>query len=620
MKRILYVLLILPLIGFLGCSLWSSQNVRSQSPEEKLGYGTPEKPRLVGDIASPFGLHALPVEGVAIVTGLDDTGSDPPLTKFRQMLYRDLKKRGVADPSPLLASKSTSLVLVRSVIPPGSQKGERIDIEVQTPSGSETTSLRGGWLMETDLKEMKYMGNELRSGDTMAIATGTVMTPPRKGDEKSDAKSQLKGLVLGGGAVQQSRKLGLILPNEDKFIMARYADMIQKAINKRFHFTARGGSSAGVAKAKDNRFIEVNVHPRYKNNVYRYMAVIRAVALVDNEQVRLKRLGELRIRLKDPFTSAYAALELEAMGAHDDVLDILREGMNSSDVQVQFYSAETLAFLDQSECAATLARIAKQEDALRGQALGALAALDDINSYEVLIDLMKSGSYETRYSAFRSLWYMRPGDPIARGENMGRNEFTLHYVESESPNLIHITKDTRAEIVLFGSNIKFNTPLLLDVGKNIMLKSDGGDVIEVSKFSVNEPDQKRTISSDVADVIRTVSELGATYPDVVEMIQAAVANGTITTKVLVNAVPKSGRVYRTRIKSSGDSAETESAGENVQDNSIDEVSDEDRRLAGETPPEDAKPDKIEKEHQEETDTDTHGHQKLSNPKPWYKLW
>ena len=348
------------------------------------------------------------------------------------------------------------------------------------------------------------------------------------------------------------------------------------------------------------------------------MSVVRSVALIDAPQIRQNRLEELRIRLKDPFTSSYAALELEALGPQNDVLEILREGMNSSDVQVKFYSAEALAFLDQSDCAPVLAKIAKEEDAMRGPALGALAALDDINSYEVLLDLMRSGSFETRYSSFRALWYMRPNDPIARGITLGKDEFTLHYIESDPPNLIHITKDTRPEITLFGRDIKMNTPLLLDVGKNIMLKSDGDDKIEVSKFSIDEPDQKRTISTDMAEVIKTVADLGATYPDIVEMIQNSVSTGCITCKVLVNAVPKGERFYQH--KGASKSSDDSDSNSNVNDESESPVSDEDMKIAGETPMSEAPAVKIDKEDLEPETTDSKRHKRLSDPKPWYKFW
>ena len=255
---------------------------------------------------------------------------------------------------------------------------------------------------------------------------------------------------------------------------------------------------------------------------------------------------------------------------------------------------------------------------MRGPALGALAALDDINSYEVLLDLMRSGSFETRYSSFRALWYMRPNDPIARGITLGKDEFTLHYIESDPPNLIHITKDTRPEITLFGRDIKMVTPLLLDVGKNIMLKSDGDDKIEVSKFSIDEPDQKRTISTDMAEVIKTVADLGATYPDVVEMIQNGVSTGCISCKVLVNAVPKGERFYQR--KGTSKSSDAPDADSNADDEQSPPVSDEDMKIAGETPMSETPAVKIDKDDLEPESSNSKRHHQLSDPKPWYKFW
>ncbi len=116
------------------------------------------KTRLVGEVARPFGHTHVQVESVAMVTGLDGTGEDPAPSPQRTALLHELQTIGVQNPNQLLASPSTALVLVRGFLPPGVQKGDKFDLEVQVPSRSETTSLRGGWLMETRLTEMAVLG------------------------------------------------------------------------------------------------------------------------------------------------------------------------------------------------------------------------------------------------------------------------------------------------------------------------------------------------------------------------------------------------------------------------------------------------------------------------------
>ena len=53
---------------------------------------------------------------------------------------------------------TNSLVVVRGYLPPGVQKGDRIDVEVVVPPKSKTTSLRGGYLLHSRLRELRVSG------------------------------------------------------------------------------------------------------------------------------------------------------------------------------------------------------------------------------------------------------------------------------------------------------------------------------------------------------------------------------------------------------------------------------------------------------------------------------
>ena len=120
-----------------GCT--TLDGFRSQSPEE-----LDEAPvvQMVGDVTIPFGRPEIVVEGVALVTGLRGQGSDPPNSQHRGMLLDERRRHNVQDPERLLASKDTSLVLVRGTIRMGMKKGDRFDIELRVPGRDETRSLR----------------------------------------------------------------------------------------------------------------------------------------------------------------------------------------------------------------------------------------------------------------------------------------------------------------------------------------------------------------------------------------------------------------------------------------------------------------------------------------------
>ncbi len=144
----------------------------------------------------------------------------------------------------------------------------------------------------------------------------------------------------------------------------------------------------GVAKAKTEEYVELTVHPRYKDNIERYMRVVRAVAISESATQRMERIASLEQQLREPSTAAEAALQLEAIGL--DGVPVLVKGLESKDPEVRFYSAEALAYLDRHEAAAPLGQIAREQPAFRVFALTALSSMQDFAAYEQLRDMLSS--------------------------------------------------------------------------------------------------------------------------------------------------------------------------------------------------------------------------------------
>ncbi|MHB1034646.1 MAG: flagellar basal body P-ring protein FlgI [Pirellulales bacterium] len=525
----------LALLG--GCSL-NNAAVRSQSPEDADAAGS--KTRLVGDVAVPDGMSPMRVESVALVTGLLDTGSDPAPSPQRAVLLGELQKRGVQNPNQLLASPTTALVLVQGFLRPGIQKGDRFDVELRIPERDETSSLRGGWLMETRLRVFAVgeLDGRIHDGKPLALAEGPILVDP-SADEK-DRVALCRGRVLGGGVALDSRPLRLILKPDQQSVFV--SAQIGTALDKRFNTFSRG-LKRGVATPKTDRYVDLVVHPRYKDNIERYMLVVAAVPLRETAPERASRLAVLERQLFDPLTSASAALRLEAIGKEG--IDTLRKGLQATDPEVRFYSAEALAYLDDVEAAKPLAESAQKEPAFRAFALAALSAMDDkgrVAAYEALRNLLDVQSAETRYGAFRALWAMNSSDRLIRGETL-KDQFSYHLLKTSGPPMIHVTRSYRPEIVLFGADQRFRTPLALQAGNHIAVNGTSGDTVTVSKFVPGEPDQKRQISTKVDDVIRTIVELGGTYPDVVQVLQQAKTTQSLASRFEVDAVPQVGRTY-----------------------------------------------------------------------------
>ncbi len=515
----------------LGCS---GPIIRQQSPEIEPSIELDVQ--LIGQVSRPYGMGYIKVEAVSLITGLDGTGSDPGPSPQRASLLTEMQRREVYQPSKVLASPDTAIVLVKGYLRPGIQKGDRFDLEVRVASRSTTQSLRGGWLLTTRLSELASLGGRLRPGHLLARGEGpTLVDPTAEGEE--DISLLTRGRVLGGGVVLKSRSLGLVINSEHQSV--RTSQQIGVVLNRRFH-TYVHGSQQGVANPKTDKYIELLIQPRYKDNVARFMRVVRNVVLVESPTEHQQRMELLERQLGDPVTSATAALRLEAVGA--EAADVLTRAITSTDPEVRFYAAEALAYLDDTDAVEPLAAAARDEPAFRVYALAALSAMDDPVARDRLRDLLSAPGAETRYGAFRSLWAMNRADPLVAGEQLG-GEFSYHLLDVLGPPMVHVTRSYRPELVLFGLDQKFKLPMTLDAGKYIMINGRSGTRVTVSRFAPGQPDQQRTISNSVDEVVRAIVELGGTYPDVVEALQQAKDRGALTSRLKVDALPKSGRSF-----------------------------------------------------------------------------
>jgi len=512
---------------------------RAQSPDaEPVAESEPSGTPLVGDLTFPSGMHYVLVEGVGLVTGLDNTGSDPPPSPERDALKTEMQTHDAMRPDAILASKRTALVVVRGYLPPGVRKGDKIDIEVASPARFETTSLHGGWLMQARLREVAMIDNQVRRGDVDALGGGDVLVNSVFREGASDEPSGLlKGRVLGGGVSTTTRKLGLMIREDSASVRA--STMIAAVINERFHHF-ENGDKLGVAKPVNAKFIELSISPRYRNNVARYVRVVRSISLAESPVDRAARLHQLESKLLEPTTSATAALQLEAIGK--DAIETLRKGVRSRDVEVRFYAAEALAYLDDSEAAGPLAEIIAAERAFRWHGLTALATMDHVSAYDGLTGLLSHPSAEARYGAFRAMQARNPRDPLVRGEILA-DSFAFHILPGTGEPLVHFARTRRPEVVLFGNDLTMAPPPFLLAGRRIMVKKQDARQVKVIRFEAGEEDRVVICPSRLDAVIRAIVELGGRYEEVYEAVRGAKAGNYWPGRLAVNANASSGRVY-----------------------------------------------------------------------------
>lgn len=498
--------------------------------------------RMIGDYIKIGDNGYIKVQGVGLVDRLDGTGEDPPASHLRTMLLEDLRQHEVKEPQTLLSSANTALVVVTAYIPPICKKGEKIDVEVTLPDGTEAISLAGGWLMPCYLREMQLLNGEVHEGKEIAVASGPVLIDALAENEVSavTAAAHRRGRIPGAASfLGDSRSLTISIRNE--YSTVRMSRQIAERIGKRFHDYNEHGIRRPLAEAKTNSRLELIVHDRYMNNYPRYLQCIRSMTLTETPVDRHMRMQQLEEEIQFGPTAERAALQLEAIGA--EAVPTLKIGLASPDLEARFHAGCALAYLGRAEGVPALQEAAQEEPAFRIYALAALSTINDGAAADALRHLINQESIETRYGAFRAFSTMAPNDPFVKGVQLSGN-FSLHEVESTAKPLIHLTRYKKAEIVVFDHKQEFLTPLILRAGNRILLQnSPQGNRMLIKRIAPGEPMQQKDVSLRVADVIKAASELGAQYPDIVQMLVQAERQHNLPGHIAIDELPEPGRVY-----------------------------------------------------------------------------
>jgi hypothetical protein len=562
-------LLCLVMLGLPGCS---HSQTRAQAADEVdrdelLIKGYP----VIGDVSQVNNLRPTPVSGVGLVGGLDGTGGGAPPGEFRKMLEDNLRAKGVQNIQQVLGSNNYAMVLVSAVIPPGSRKGDPLDIEVQLPAQSKAVSLRGGSLYACDLFNYENMhlaqgGERLLKGHVLAKAEGPLLVGFGDGDE--DVKLR-RGRIWQGGVSLIDAPFYLVLQNDQKSaivanavatrINAAFPDDARKqalvrqnrqylvlgeitnGINSKFP-TSNGLGRGDAAHAVGKDVVYVNVPVEYRVNPARYVHVVLCIPLHDTGDMAGKYRKRLNEMLLEPKDTIRAALRLEALGKES--VPALRRGLTSNEPLVRFAAAEALTYLGTTEGMDELGRLAEQYETLRSQCLMAMASLNESRCQAKLTELMRSTKSDVRIGAFRALQVAnettagRASSPELRGDLIGES-FWLHRVAPLSQSMVHVSLSRRAEIVVFGEPPTLVPPFQLSVGEFLIQATAGDERCTVNRFVVSAKGGPRykQCGFGVDEVLRKIAEMGGQYPDAVEFLRLAERSKCVSCAVLFDALP-----------------------------------------------------------------------------------
>lgn len=509
----------------------------------------PEPPELVREATVVQGLRPIQVVGVGAVNGLPGTGGPADPSVYRDQLLEEMKRHDIKDPNHFLERADTALVRIRATIPAGARRGDPVDIRVLAPKESRVSDLHDGWLLDTRMRQQRVLQNMVRQSEVMAIGLGPVLTRSMH-SPGDDSALRVEGRVLGGGRVQVTRKLGLILRPD--FQHAKMSTALSNAINRRFFFFD-GTTRRGIAKPLEDDFIEIEVHPRYRTNIPRLMEVVRAIGVESDSPDTQTRLAELADRLRNPATAADAAIRLEALG--DNAVPTLLEGIESSNPELRFYAAEALAYLDRTEAIEPLEASARDIAAFRHLSLLALQGMDHQLSTDALRRLIDEASMETRYGSFCSIRRRVDGKQIMGGKALG--SFYLYQVPSDAKPAVVVSLRESPEIVLFGNTGVLEVRQFLMGPGGLMIKPDSSDPtqLRISRFQPGKEDRRTVVSHSLADVIQGIVNVGGEYGDVIATLRIAKDKGLLADQLAIDPLPATVRTYYR------DDAENEDSGE-----------------------------------------------------------
>ena len=509
--------------------------------DEDNDFGDHIETPLLSEYISVQGNNLVVLRGVGLVTGLDGTGDNPPPSSLRVALKEEMTRRGVAKPEQILASRNTALVVVTAYLPALVHKGQRFDVRVSVPPNSDATSLKGGWLLETRLfEEQAVEGHGSLRGHEYGIAYGAVMTALGVEKTRSEISGELRRGSIPGGAVSRTdRDLSIVLKNDKRGY--RNSQRISAAVSQRFHHYNRFGQRVSLAEPKTDALIELKMHPTYRNNFPRYQQVIRSIAFNESDVARRVRMESLEREILESATAQKAALQLEAIG--ETSIPFLKRAMQSSEPEVRFHSAQALAYMGDPSGVEILKEAVEQQPALRVYALAALSVVEAAEAVMTLRSLMSAPDLETRYGALRALQENAPNDQaLVRAEF--ENRFVLFLIDSSGPPMAHVTRRRAPEVVLFGTEQRLKLPAVLNAGRHIsVIGEDGRHEVVVTRYDLNQSEPiRRTVSCRLADVLRTCGELGATYPDVVQLLIEAEQQQNLPGDFGIDRLPQAGRI------------------------------------------------------------------------------
>lgn len=528
-KTTRFILLLIAVGFFAGCEQQTKSQGTSTNLAPKIDLGP-----TIGSLAQVVGPQEVVVEGYGLVGGLPGTGSSQCPPQIRAYLKRYISTQlpdSRVDADKLIDSDSTAVVWLEAIIPPEVPQRHRFDVMVVALSGTQTTSLEGGWLYTAEL----WPRGTFAVGKVVATAEGPVFIDTLSTSEQN----KRIGYVLGGGKAISEYIATVLLHKPDY----RTAGAIRDKINERFGF--------GIAKAISPGQIELNVPQHYRGQELKFVEIIRATYLGETPEFTKQRIKTFITKLAISDDKHDSEIALEAIGKES--LSKLVVLLNSSDQQVCLIAARCMLNLGSDRGLATLAKIAKDPNSpFRVEALQALSISSNrTDVVEITTTLLSDRNLAVVIAAYEQL--RKLNDPMITQEFIGRS-FLIDHVPQAPRKAIFVARSGQPRIVLFGAPIYCHGDFLVQSkdGSITIDRRPGQENVSITR---KHPARSTIIGPiittlELTDIIKTLCEepakieqgrrrgLGVSYPEMIALVKQMCEKDIVTAEFWGGPLPR----------------------------------------------------------------------------------
>ena len=421
---------------------------------------------------------ALRVQGYGVVVNLDYTGDSTAPLAVRQFIFDEMIRTGFGSangaypgvsPEDVLQDPRVAIVRVDGYIPAGAKPGDRFDLQVSALQNNDTTSLAGGTLWMTTLRDANRVTqfNPGENVNVLARGRGAVFVNPayaaQGAPEGSTAKASLRtGLVLNGGRVEVGRALALKL-RQPRNATARF---VENRIQRHFQ-------DKRVAAAQDEAIVYTYLPETWPGDLDDFANLILHLYGSANEGFAAEQarvLAEAALLPEAPLaniTYAWQGLGTPALPAVVPLID-------SSDPDVSYAAARAAAAIGDvaaQEALADLAADPRHPHQL--EAVQALAAQPDTPAVRRLLrDLTAAASPLVRIEAHVAL--ADRGDAAVFREAID-DKFWLEIGPEDGPPLVYASTRGEPRIAVLGRRSRLRQPLTFaTLGNELTFSTSAG--------------------------------------------------------------------------------------------------------------------------------------------------